>query len=122
MDSSLLIVVGGVLCMEGVTPMLTPGLWRRVISSVLQSPEQQLRRVGGALTVFGCVLLLVATPVPLAVAGGLCLVEGLPMLLMPQAWIRVMRGALALRDGQLRFLGLLGFGVGSLILLLSWMV
>ena len=121
-DGDLLIVLGGVLCMEGVMPMLTPALWRRIISNVLQSPEQQLRWIGGTFAVFGCVLLLVATPVPLAVAGGLFLVEGLPLLLMPQAWIGVMRNALALRDGQLRFLGVLGFGIGSLILLWSWMV
>ncbi len=120
-DAELLIVVGGVLCMEGVMPLLTPALWKRVISAALRGPEPRLRVWGGILSVGGCFLLLMAPPFPLMIAAGLLLFEGLPMLVWPRVWSSVMRSALTLRDGQLRFVGLMGFGFGLLLLGLSWL-
>jgi uncharacterized protein YjeT (DUF2065 family) len=121
-DAELLILVGGgVLCVEALMPLLAPAWWKRVISGALRAADPQLRVLGGVLSVCGCLLLLTVPPVPLAIAGSLLLVEGLPMLLSPGTWSSVMRSALALRDGQLRFLGLLGFGVGLLLLGWSWL-
>lgn len=122
MDAELLIlVVGGVLCVEALMPLLAPAWWKRVISGSLRGAEPRLRVLGGVLSVCGCLLLLTVPPVPLAIAGALLVVEGLPMLLSPGTWASVMRSALALRDGQLRFLGLLAFGVGLLLLGWSWL-
>jgi uncharacterized protein YjeT (DUF2065 family) len=121
-DAELLILVGGgVLCVEALMPLLAPAWWKRVISGALRAADPQLRVLGGVLSVCGCLLLLTVPPAPLAIAGALLLVEGLPMLLSPGTWSSVMRSALALRDGQLRFLGLLGFGVGLLLLGWSWL-
>jgi len=44
-------------------------------------------------------------------------IEGLGPFLFPAAWRRTFAQLLALRDGQLRFLGLLGIAVGMLVLL-----
>lgn len=45
--------------------------------------------------------------------------EGLGPFLFPAAWRNAMRQMLTLRDGQLRFIGLLGIAVG---LLLCWVL
>ena len=45
-------------------------------------------------------------------------IEGLGPFLFPGAWRRMFSQMLALRDGQLRFIGLLGIAVGLLLLLL----
>jgi uncharacterized protein YjeT (DUF2065 family) len=50
------------------------------------------------------------------VAGGVLLAEGLMPLLAPRAWRDAMRRLMALRDGQLRFLGLAAVTVGILML------
>lgn len=44
-------------------------------------------------------------------------IEGLGPFLFPAAWRRAFTQLLALRDGQLRFFGLLGIAVGLLLLL-----
>ncbi|MEG0052430.1 MAG: DUF2065 family protein [Comamonas sp.] len=45
-------------------------------------------------------------------------IEGLGPFLFPGAWRRMFSQMLTLRDGQLRFIGLLGIAVGLLLLLL----
>ena len=45
--------------------------------------------------------------------------EGLLPFLSPRAWRRVFEQALLLRDGQLRFLGLLSMLAGLLLLLFA---
>ena len=45
-------------------------------------------------------------------------IEGFGPFLFPGAWRRMFSQMLALRDGQLRFIGLLGIAVGLLLLLL----
>lgn len=45
-------------------------------------------------------------------------IEGLGPFLFPGAWRRMFSQMLALREGQLRFIGLLGIAVGLLLLLL----
>jgi uncharacterized protein YjeT (DUF2065 family) len=45
-------------------------------------------------------------------------IEGLGPLLFPGAWRRMFSQMLTLRDGQLRFMGLLSIAVGLLLLLL----
>ena len=55
----------------------------------------------------------------MALALALVLViEGLGPFLFPGAWRRAFSQMLALREGQLRFIGLLGIAVGLLLLLL----
>jgi uncharacterized protein YjeT (DUF2065 family) len=117
-----MLIIGGVLCLEGVLPLLVPAVWKRIMDSALLGTGPQLRLVGGVLSVGGCVLMLMASHALVSVAGALLLVEGVPLLLSPAMWSGVMRGALALREGQLRFLGLLGFGAGALLVLLSGVV
>ncbi|MGE0798279.1 MAG: DUF2065 domain-containing protein [Lautropia sp.] len=57
---------------------------------------------------------------PLLLALGLVLViEGLLPLLAPAGWREAMRRIAALRDGQIRFVGLLSVGLGLLLVLLS---
>ncbi len=52
-------------------------------------------------------------------ALGLVLVfEGLLPLISPGGWRRVFSQMLALRDGQIRFFGLISVAVGALIVLL----
>jgi hypothetical protein len=55
----------------------------------------------------------------LVTAVGLFLVaEGLMPLLAPRAWREALQRLMALRDGQLRFVGLVFVGLG--LLLLAW--
>lgn len=56
----------------------------------------------------------------LITALGLMLVlEGLLPLLMPQAWRETFMRMIALKDGQLRFVGLLSIVGGLMLILLS---
>jgi len=51
--------------------------------------------------------------------GLVLLFEGLMPLLVPQAWRRMFTEVLRLRDGQLRFFGLMSVGAGLLVV---WIV
>jgi len=56
----------------------------------------------------------------LLTALGLFLVlEGLMPLLLPQAWRDTFRRIMALKDGQLRFMGLMSVLLGLVLILLS---
>jgi uncharacterized protein YjeT (DUF2065 family) len=56
----------------------------------------------------------------LLTALGLLLVfEGLMPLLLPQAWRDTFRRIMALKDGQLRFMGLMSVLVGLVLILFS---
>jgi uncharacterized protein YjeT (DUF2065 family) len=56
----------------------------------------------------------------LVIAFGLVFVaEGLMPLLLPSYWKDNMRRLLALRDGQLRFFGLMALAFGALVVLLG---
>ena len=118
----LWIILAGVLCLEGLLPLLAPASWRRLISTALLAGAQRLRRLGGFFVASGCGLVLLEMPFVLLLLGGLLIVEGLPMLLAPAAWTGIMRSGLALRDGQLRFIGLLGVGAGVVVALLAGVV
>ena len=53
-------------------------------------------------------------------AMGLMLVfEGLLPLIAPQAWRETFKRMIALKDGQLRFIGLMSVASGLLLMLLS---
>jgi uncharacterized protein len=55
----------------------------------------------------------------LLMAFGLMLVlEGLMPLVVPQAWRETFKRMVELRDGQLRFVGLISMAAGVLLLLL----
>ena len=54
----------------------------------------------------------------LAALALLLICEGLLPLLRPDRWRSMFRQLLALRDGQLRFFGLLAVALGAVILLL----
>jgi len=121
-DGPLWVVLAGVLCLEGVLPLVAPASWKRLISTALLAGAPQLRWLGGFFAACGCALVLLELPFVLTLAGGLLIVEGLPMLLAPAAWAGLMRSGLALRDGQLRFIGLLGVGAGVVVALLAGVV
>jgi len=56
----------------------------------------------------------------LLAAFGLMLVfEGLLPFVAPQAWRETFRRMIALKDGQLRFVGLISIAVGLLLLFLN---
>ncbi|MES2182675.1 MAG: DUF2065 domain-containing protein [Pseudomonadota bacterium] len=56
----------------------------------------------------------------LLMAVGLMLIlEGLLPLLLPQAWRDTFKRMIELKDGQLRFIGLMSIVGGALIMLLS---
>ena len=53
-------------------------------------------------------------------AMGLMLVfEGLLPLIAPQAWRKTFKRMIALKDGQLRFIGLMSVASGLLLMLIS---
>lgn len=56
MNATILTALALVLVLEGLGPMLFPGLWRRMIGSITQLPDGILRRYGGALVVAGIVI------------------------------------------------------------------
>lgn len=51
--------------------------------------------------------------------GLVLILEGLLPLLMPARWRETFRQLLALRDGQLRFVGSLSLAAGGLLLLIA---
>jgi uncharacterized protein len=55
----------------------------------------------------------------LAALGLLLVLEGLMPLLLPQAWRDTFRRIMALKDGQLRFMGLMSVILGLVLILFS---
>lgn len=55
----------------------------------------------------------------LTTIGLLLVLEGLMPLLLPQAWRDTFRRIMALKDGQLRFMGLMSVLLGLVLILLS---
>jgi uncharacterized protein YjeT (DUF2065 family) len=55
----------------------------------------------------------------LTALGLLLVLEGLMPLLIPQAWRDTFRRIMALKDGQLRFMGLMSVLLGLVLILLS---
>ena len=53
----------------------------------------------------------------IAALGLMLIAEGLMPLLSPPSWREAMRRIAMLRDGQIRFMGLVATGVGALLLL-----
>ncbi len=51
--------------------------------------------------------------------GLLLVLEGLMPLLLPQAWRDTFRRIMALKDGQLRFMGLMSVLLGLVLILIS---
>ena len=58
--SSLLTAFGLMLVIEGLMPLLAPGVWREAFRRVLDMSDGQIRFIGMAAALGGCVLLLVA--------------------------------------------------------------
>lgn len=56
MNEPLWLALGLVLIVEGLGPLLFPRLWRRMILSLAQLPDNVLRRFGGGIVVAGCVI------------------------------------------------------------------
>lgn len=56
MNITVWMALGLVLVLEGLGPMLSPRLWRRMIISMARMPDGLLRRVGGGLVVAGAVI------------------------------------------------------------------
>ncbi len=55
----------------------------------------------------------------LTVLGLFLVLEGLMPLLLPQAWRDTFRRIMALKDGQLRFMGLMSVILGLVLILFS---
>ncbi|HEY0561959.1 MAG TPA: DUF2065 domain-containing protein [Methylophilus sp.] len=51
--------------------------------------------------------------------GLVLVIEGVMPLIMPQAWRDTFKRLIALKDGQLRFIGLISVLIGALLILLS---
>ena len=58
--SSLLTAFGLMLVIEGLMPLLAPGVWREAFRRVLDMSDGQIRFIGMAAALAGCTLLLVA--------------------------------------------------------------
>ncbi|ALB64185.1 Putative inner membrane protein YjeT (clustered with HflC) [Cronobacter condimenti 1330] len=56
MNTTVLLALALVLVVEGLGPLLFPRLWRRMIVSIAQMPDNLLRRFGGGLVVAGLVV------------------------------------------------------------------
>ncbi|ADN00160.1 DUF2065 domain-containing protein [Dickeya dadantii] len=56
MNVSIWLTLGLVLIMEGLGPLLFPRIWRRMILTMAQLPDNILRRFGGGIVVAGCVI------------------------------------------------------------------
>ncbi|CAK8743812.1 hypothetical protein SODG_006948 [Sodalis praecaptivus] len=48
MNPTIWMALGLVLVLEGLGPMLFPGVWRKMIGSLTTLPDTLLRRFGGA--------------------------------------------------------------------------
>jgi uncharacterized protein len=55
----------------------------------------------------------------LAALGLMLVIEGLLPLVAPQAWRETFKRMIALKDGQLRFIGLLSIAGGMVVLFLN---
>ncbi|WP_067704156.1 MULTISPECIES: DUF2065 domain-containing protein [unclassified Erwinia] len=55
MNSTIWMALALVLVLEGLGPVLLPRIWRRMILSMANLPDQLLRRFGGGLVVAGAV-------------------------------------------------------------------
>ncbi|MDG2294014.1 MAG: DUF2065 domain-containing protein [Methylophilaceae bacterium] len=55
----------------------------------------------------------------LAALGLMLVIEGLLPLVAPQAWRETFKRMIALKDGQLRFIGLMSIAGGMLVLFLN---
>ena len=42
----LILALGWVLTIEGLLPMIAPGAWKKTVSRLAESPDQQLRITG----------------------------------------------------------------------------
>jgi hypothetical protein len=58
--SSLMTAFGLMLVIEGLMPLLAPGVWREAFRRVLDMSDGQIRFIGLAAALGGCALLLVA--------------------------------------------------------------
>ncbi|MEW5290658.1 MULTISPECIES: DUF2065 domain-containing protein [Erwinia] len=56
MNTTILMALALVLVLEGLGPLLSPRIWRRMILSMAQLPDALLRRFGGGLVVAGAVI------------------------------------------------------------------
>jgi len=54
--SDLLTAIGLFLILEGIMPFVNPGGWRRILESISQMSEQQLRTVGGCSMAIGLLI------------------------------------------------------------------
>ena len=52
----LILALGWVLTIEGFLPMIAPGAWKKAVSRLSQSPDQQLRITGSIMVVLGMVI------------------------------------------------------------------
>ena len=59
------------------------------------------------------------SPIILLAMGLMLVFEGLLPLIAPQAWRETFKRMIALKDGQLRFIGLMSVAGGLLLMLLS---
>ncbi|WJV53408.1 DUF2065 domain-containing protein [Prodigiosinella aquatilis] len=56
MNATIWLSLSLVLVVEGLGPLLFPRIWRRMILSMVQLPDNILRRFGGGIVVAGCVI------------------------------------------------------------------
>ncbi|KAB8311908.1 DUF2065 domain-containing protein [Erwinia endophytica] len=56
MNATIWMALALVLILEGLGPLLSPRIWRRMILSMVQLPDTLLRRFGGGLVVAGAVI------------------------------------------------------------------
>lgn len=54
--------LGLVLIVEGLLPLLNPGVWRRLFEQVLQMTDGQIRFFGMASVTAGCLLVVWLAP------------------------------------------------------------
>lgn len=56
MNSTIWLALALVLVLEGLGPLLYPRAWRKMVASLIQLPDNLLRRFGGGLVVAGIVI------------------------------------------------------------------
>jgi hypothetical protein len=49
----LILALGWVLTIEGLLPMIAPGAWKKTVSRLAESPDQQLRITGTMMVALG---------------------------------------------------------------------